>query len=66
MTTLEIVTDVHADAPALRDALAAIERHGCERILCAGDLIDYGRFPDQTLRVLAEKGIPCIRGNHDR
>jgi putative phosphoesterase len=65
-TRLAIITDVHADAPALRDALAQIERLRCDRIVCAGDLLDYGLFPEETLALLVERRIPCIRGNHDR
>ncbi len=66
MTRLAIVSDVHADVDALCDALAQAERLGCEAVVCAGDLIDYGRFPEETIIVLREKQVPCIRGNHDR
>lgn len=66
MTKLAIISDVHADAPALRDALAQIELLGCEEIVCAGDLLDWGLFPEETIRELRERKVPCIRGNHDR
>jgi predicted phosphodiesterase len=51
---------------ALRDALAQIERLGCAEIVCAGDLLDYGRFPERTIALLQERRVPTIRGNHDR
>lgn len=63
---LALLSDVHADAPALRDALAAIDRMGIDRIVCAGDLVDYGAHPDDTIALLRERAIPCIVGNHDR
>jgi len=63
---LAVFTDLHADVHALRDALVQIERLGCDAVVCAGDLVDYGCFPEETLRLLIEKNIPCIRGNHDR
>ena len=66
MTQLAVISDVHADLHALRDALVQIERLGVERILCCGDLLDYGRFPEETLALLRERGIEAIRGNHDR
>jgi putative phosphoesterase len=66
MTKLAIISDVHADAEALKEALARIAAMGIERIVCAGDLVDYGKFPEKTIALLAEKEIPCIRGNHDR
>ena len=63
---LAIISDLHADVHALRDALAQIERLGCDEIVCCGDLCDYGLFPDETILLMIERGIPCIRGNHDR
>jgi putative phosphoesterase len=61
-----ILSDVHADIRALEDALAVIDRLGADRIFCAGDLVDYGAHPDDTLALLRDRKIPCIRGNHDR
>ena len=66
MTRLAVITDVHADVHALRDALAQIDTLGVDEILCCGDLVDYGLFPEETLALLRERGVPCIRGNHDR
>lgn len=63
---LAIISDVHADAAALADALARIGEMGCEHVVCAGDLVDYGTAPEATLALLRSRGIPCIRGNHDR
>lgn len=63
---LAILTDIHADVYALRDALAQIARLGCDEVVCAGDLLDWGRSPEETLAVLRDERIPCIRGNHDR
>lgn len=66
MIRLAIISDVHADVHALRDALVQIKKIRCERIVCAGDLLDWGLFPEKTLKVLQEENISCIRGNHDR
>lgn len=66
MTRIAILSDVHADLNALRDALACIERMGIDLVVCAGDLVDYGFFPEETIQLLREKGVLCIRGNHDR
>jgi putative phosphoesterase len=63
---LAIISDLHADVHALRDALAQIERLGCDEIVCAGDVLDYGRCPERTIALLQERRIPTVRGNHDR
>ena len=63
---LAVVSDVHADLYALRDALRQIDAMGCDAIVCAGDCVDYGVFADETLDLLAQRAIPTVRGNHDR
>lgn len=63
---LAVISDVHADVNALRDALAQIDKLGIEQIVCCGDLVDYGLFPEETLKLLRDRRITCIRGNHDR
>ena len=65
-TRLAVLADVHADAGALREALGQIDRLGCERIVFAGDLVDYGPSPDEVVRLIRDREIPCVRGNHDR
>ena len=66
MTRLAIITDVHADVHALRDALAQIDKLSVDLILCCGDLVDYGLFPEETLALLHERRVIAICGNHDR
>jgi putative phosphoesterase len=66
MTRVAIISDVHADVHALQDFFVQIEALGCERIVCAGDLVDYGLFPEQTIALMRDRAVPCVRGNHDR
>ena len=66
MTLLAVISDVHGDVHALDDALAQIARLGCDLVVCAGDLVDYGLFVEETLEIFRERRIPTIRGNHDR
>lgn len=66
MTRLAVLTDINADVHALRDALAQIDQLGVAQILCCGDLVDYGLFPEETLSLLRERRVVTIRGNHDR
>ncbi len=66
MTRLAVISDVHAEVHALKDALVQIERLGCDLVVCAGDILDFGSFPEETIALLRERDIPTIRGNHDR
>ena len=63
---LAVLSDVHGDVHALTDALRHIDAMACDAIVCAGDVVDYGLFPNETLALLAARGIPTVRGNHDR
>ena len=63
---MEHLSDLHADVHVLQDALHTIYQLNCDGIVCAGDVIDYGLFPDEVIGLLIQHNIPTIRGNHDR
>jgi putative phosphoesterase len=60
-----VITDIHANLPALRAALARIDELGIDRVLCGGDLVGYGPHPDEVCALVAEREIPTIYGNYD-
>ncbi len=60
-----VITDLHANRPALEAALQMIEQAGVERILCGGDLVGYGPHPNEVCRLIEERAIPTIYGNYD-
>lgn len=62
---LGIVSDVHGNLPALRVALAALRDEEVDRLLCPGDLVGYGPFPNECVELIAESGAVCVAGNHD-
>ena len=60
-----ILSDIHANSTALEACLEA-GRSRWERVVCLGDLVDYGPDPNEvTERVRALDPI-IIRGNHDK
>lgn len=66
MTRYALLSHVHGDVGALVDALRQIDAMGIRDILCTGDLVDYGPEPEATLRLLRQREVVSIRGNHDR
>ena len=60
-----IISDIHANPPALERVLADAERCGAEKVVCAGDVVGYGPDPAGAIRILRERGIECAMGNHD-
>jgi putative phosphoesterase len=65
MERVAVITDIHANLPALQAALARIEDLGIERVYCGGDLVGYGPHPNEVCALLAERAIPTIYGNYD-
>ncbi len=61
-----LISDVHADPLSLELAWAHLKILRAERILCAGDLVGYGPFPDRAVAFVESHKIEAIRGNHDR
>jgi putative phosphoesterase len=60
-----VITDIHANLPALESALARIEGLGIDTIYCGGDLVGYGPHPNEVCSLIEEHGIPTIYGNYD-
>jgi diadenosine tetraphosphatase ApaH/serine/threonine PP2A family protein phosphatase len=60
-----VVTDIHANLPALEAVLAAIDGAGVDRIWCLGDIVGYGADPDACADLVRERCEPCLAGNHD-
>ncbi len=63
---LGLISDIHGDPVALELAWSHLMVLGAERIVCAGDLVGYGPFPDRVVAFLEEHQIAAVRGNHDR
>jgi putative phosphoesterase len=60
-----VITDIHANLPALEAALERIEALGIETVYCGGDLVGYGPHPDEVCALIRDRGIPAIYGNYD-
>ncbi len=65
MNAVAVITDIHANLPALHAVLERIEQLGVERVYCGGDLVGYGPHPDEVCALIEERAIPTIHGNYD-
>jgi putative phosphoesterase len=65
MDTVAVITDIHANLPALQSALARIDQLGITDIYCGGDLVGYGPHPNEVCALIQERAIPTIYGNYD-
>ncbi|NNJ24408.1 metallophosphoesterase family protein [Alienimonas chondri] len=62
MRTL-ILGDIHSNWWALQAAVAAAG--AVDRVLCTGDLVDYGPAPRRCVEWVREHAERTVRGNHD-
>ncbi len=60
-----MITDIHANLPALEAVLERIDAAGAEEIWCLGDVIGYGAQPDACAELVAERCAISLVGNHD-
>src|SRR5919106_6324905 len=60
-----VITDIHANLPALHAALARIDELGISDVYCGGDLVGYGPHPNEVCRLIEERHIPTTYGNYD-
>jgi|GEM_PF-236588 len=60
-----IVSDVHADLNGLNQALRVFEQQKVDLIVCAGDIVEKGKEGDAVVRIIQDRRIPCVQGNHD-
>lgn len=60
-----LISDVHANLPALEAVLADAESRGASVVMNAGDLTGYGPFPDEVISLVRSRHIMSVIGNYD-
>jgi predicted phosphodiesterase len=60
-----VISDVHANLPALEAVLAAIDAEGADELWCLGDLTGYGAGPARCIEIVLDRAAVCLAGNHD-
>jgi putative phosphoesterase len=65
MRRVAVITDIHANLPALQAALARIDELHVDSLYCGGDLVGYGPHPNEVCALVAQRAIPTIYGNYD-
>ena len=64
-----VISDIHSNYKALEAFLSYMEKHPADAVICLGDYVTDGPYPERTLSLLheMEKNHPCflIRGNRE-
>lgn len=62
---LALISDIHANLPALEAVLRHLDAQSPDAIFCLGDLVGYGPQPNEVVDLVRARNIPCVEGNHD-
>lgn len=60
-----LISDLHATAAPVKEALFVFQQQGVEMILCPGDVVGYGEEVAETIKLLRENHCHTILGNHE-
>jgi len=62
---IAVFSDIHGNLHALNAVLEAIDDLGLRTLVCCGDVVGYGAFPNECIEILRFRRIPTLAGNHD-
>lgn len=60
-----VISDIHGNCIALDAALADLQTHPADRVVCLGDAIQGGPQPSEVVSRLRELRCPVVMGNAD-
>lgn len=63
--TIALISDIHANLPALEACLQDIEKRKPDAVYCLGDLVGYNIWPNEVVNEIRNRRIPTIAGNYD-
>lgn len=62
---IALFSDIHANLPALEAFFEDLEKRRPDAVYCLGDLVGYNVWPNEVIREIRKRRIPCIAGNYD-
>ncbi len=63
---IAVIADAHANLPALKAVLRAIDAEACDSIFHVGDAVAIGPYPAECLDLMQSvPNLKCVIGNHD-
>lgn len=60
-----IFSDIHANLEALQAVFADTASMKIDRFICLGDVVGYYADPEACVKLIRERNVLCIQGNHD-
>lgn len=64
---LGVMTDIHNNLTALKVAIERFQQLECDKIICCGDIIGIGPYPEETVKYMMQiPNLIAVRGNHEK
>lgn len=64
---LGVITDIHNNLTALKAVIESLNQLKCDKIVCCGDIIGIGPYPEETVQFLMKiPNLLAVRGNHEQ
>lgn len=65
MPKTAILSDIHANLPALKAVLHEVASSGAQQVVFLGDIVGYGASPSECINLVRKLGGNCVLGNHE-
>ncbi|SEF64772.1 phosphoesterase, MJ0936 family [Caloramator fervidus] len=60
-----VISDVHSNILALEAVFQDIQKRKVDLIVCTGDLVGYGPYPNEVVEFIRKNNILTVMGNYD-
>lgn len=62
---LAIISDIHANLPALEKVWKHLQQQQPDSVFCLGDLVNFAGWDNEVIEFIRSKNIITLQGNHD-
>jgi predicted phosphodiesterase len=62
---IAIISDIHGNLKAFQRMLSRVDNYRPETVVCLGDIVGYGPYPNECVDLVRERCTITIKGNHD-
>lgn len=62
---IAVISDIHSNMESFTMVLKDADSSFVDAMVCLGDVIGYGPEPNEAIRLIRERNIPTVMGNHE-
>lgn len=62
---IAIISDIHANFPALEAVWNDLQKHHPDFVYCCGDLVNFAGWDNEVVDFIRQHNITTVQGNHD-